>query len=227
MDCCMVEWSIEQRPSYSVLKVRLSPGESVTSEAGAMMLMRGGVEIKTAARGGLFGSLLRGVAAGESIFMNTYVAREGGEVWFVPPYPGDIHYLTLDGGDWIVQDTSYLAHHGDVRLGVAWRGLKGLLSEGELVWLKLEGMGGVWLTAFGAIEAVDVAPGERIIVDNFHFVAMPANTRWSVKKFGGWKSTILGGEGLVFEVEGPTRLYLQTRILPLMAKLLSKFLPKR
>ena len=32
-----------------------------------------------------------------------------------------------------------------------------------------------------------------------------------MKKFGGWKSTILGGEGLVVMLTGPGRIYLQTR----------------
>jgi uncharacterized protein (AIM24 family) len=32
-----------------------------------------------------------------------------------------------------------------------------------------------------------------------------------VRKVGNWKSTMLSGEGLVVELTGPGRIYLQTR----------------
>jgi len=218
-----MRYSIEQRPAYSVLKVFLEPGESVTSEAGAMLLYRGDVEIQTHTGGGILKGLIRAALAGEPVFLNTYVARTPAEVWFAPPAPGDIAYVPLEGTSWIVQDTSYLAHHGSVNLSVAWRGLRGVLAEGELVWLKASGRGGMWICAYGGLEEVDVAPGERVTIDNFHFVAMPADVNWQVKKFGGWKSFLLGGEGLVFEVEGPAKVYVQTRILPPLAQMLKKY----
>ena len=159
--------------------------------------------------------------------MNTFIARSDSEIWLVPGMPGDIEYVPLRGGSWIVQDMSYLAHHGDVKVSVAWRGLRGVLAEGELVWLKLEGYGGVWVNSYGAMDKVEVEPGDRVVIDNFHFVAMPADIKWKVRKFGGWKSFLLGGEGLVFEVEGPATIYVQSRILPPLAYALRKFLRVR
>ncbi|RLE73513.1 MAG: TIGR00266 family protein, partial [Thermoprotei archaeon] len=50
---------------------------------------------------------------------------------------------------------------------------------------------------------------------------------WRVRKFGGWKSFILGGEGLVFEVWGPARVYIQSRIIPPFANILRKFIPSK
>ena len=220
-----MRYVIDQRPAYSILKVFLNPGESVTSEAGAMVLFKGDVEIRTHT-GGILRGLLRAALAGETLFLNTYVARSQAEIWFAPSAPGDISYIPLDG-EWIIQDTSYLAHHGDIDLSVAWRGLRGLLAEGELVWLKASGRGGVWICAYGGLEEVEVPAGSKVTIDNFHFVAMPADVNWRVRKFGGWKSFLLGGEGLVFEVEGPAKVYLQTRILPPFARLLKKYLPAR
>ncbi len=218
-----MKWCVECKPAYSLLKVRLEPSESVTAEAGAMVLIRGDVEIKTHTGGGFLRGLLRALAAGETVFLNTYVARSPSELWFAPSVPGDIEFIELNGDEWIIQDTSYLAHYGNVELGVAWRGLRGVLAEGELVWLKVGGYGGVWVNAYGGLQKVEVAPGEQIIIDNFHFVAMPANVAWSIRKFGGWKSTLFGGEGIVVEVRGPATVYLQTRILPPFAKLISKY----
>ncbi|HID82391.1 MAG TPA: TIGR00266 family protein, partial [Thiotrichales bacterium] len=135
-------------------------------------------------------------------------------------------YLELGDKALIVQDTSYLAHYGDVDISIAWRGLRGVLAEGELFWLKLKGRGGVWLNSYGSIDKIELKPGERIIVDNFHFVALTEGTKWKIRKFGGWKSFLLGGEGLVVEVEGPGTILIQSRVLPQLVRLVRKYFKK-
>ncbi len=222
-----MDWRVEKGPAYSVLKVNLKPGESVSSEPGAMMLMKGSIRLETKS-GGILKGLARKLMGGESFFLNTYRAEGGpGEVWFVPPVPGDIAAIELRGDEWVIQDTSYLAHTGDIEVSVKWRGLKGLFAEGELIWLSARGTGTVWVNSYGAIERVEVPAGERVIIDNLHFVAMPANTSYRITKAGGLKTFIFGGEGLVVEVTGPATVYVQTRVLPPFAQLLAKFLPKR
>lgn len=219
-----MEWKVHHRPAYSLLKVQLSPSESITSEAGAMVLYKGDVEVKTHTGGGILKGIMRAIAATESVFLNTYTARSPSEVWFAPSVPGDITYVPLEGESWIVQDTSYLAHHGDVDISIAWRGLRGVIAEGEIFWLKVEGYGGMWVNSYGALDTVDIPAGQSATIDNFHFVAMPADVDWSMRKFGGWKSFLLGGEGLVFEVRGPAKIYIQSRIMPPFAHILSKFI---
>ncbi len=219
-----MKWSVEHKPSYSILKIQLDPGEEITAEAGAMVLMRGDIEIKTHTAGGIAKAFLRALGATETFFVNTYRAKSSAELWFAPALPGDIHAIELKGDEWVVQDTSYLAHYGDIELSIAWRGFKGFLAEGELVWLKVKGHGIVWVESYGAIDRIDLRPGEKTIIDNFHFVAMPANTRYRVRKFGGWKSFLFGGEGIIVEVEGPTTIYVQSRILPPFAHILRKYL---
>jgi len=49
--------------------------------------------------------------------------------------------------------------------------------------------------------------------DNYHLVAFDDTCKYDVKKFGGLKSTILGGEGLVTEIKGPGEVYIQTKNL--------------
>ncbi len=213
-----MRWEVVCKPSYSLLKVYLeSPGEELTAEPGAMAVMRGPVRIKTHT-GGIGRALMRAIAGGESVWLNTFIAEGPSEVWIAPKFPGDISYFQLDGSNpLIIADTSYLASHGNVSISVAWRGFKGLLAGGGgLVWLKAEGVGGVWVSSYGGIERIDLAPGERTIIDNFHFVAMTQSVRWKVRKFGGLKSAILGGEGLVMEVEGPGTVYVSTRSSELM-----------
>ena len=221
----MPEFSIERSPAYGVLKVKLRPGESVVVESGSYMLSRGEVEIKTMT-GGIVRGILRALAGGESLFLNMITARSEAEVWIAPPVAGDIAAVRLDGGELVIQDSSYLAHIGDIRVGVAWRGLKGLIAEGELVWLKASGRGVVFINSYGAMEELRLGPGERVTVDNMHFVAMDSSVRWRIRKFGGWKSFLFGGEGFVVEVEGPGRVWLQTRNLPAFAGILARFLKR-
>ena len=221
-----MRWVKTQSPAYTLLKVWLEPGEALTAEPGAMVAIRGEVEVETSS-GGVLRGIKRALFGGESFFLNTFRAVTPAEVWLAPGTPGDVEAIQLSGEDWVVQDTSYLAHHGDVEVSTAWRGFKGLLAEGELVWLKVSGRGTVWVSSYGGIEVLEVPPGEKAIVDNFHLVAMPASTEYRVTKIGGLKTLFFGGEGLVLEVQGPARLLVQTRILPPLARLLAKYLPRR
>ncbi len=221
-----MRYTIEGRPAYSILKVWLEPGESITVEPGSYMLHKGDIEVATGT-GGIGGAIVRRLFGGESIFLNTFKAKgRGAEIWIAPPTPGDIAVVELNGSIYI-QDTSYLAHTGDIKLTVGWRGLKGLIAEGELVWLKAEGRGLVFVNAYGGIEVVELKPGEKATIDNTHFVAMDTSVSWDVRKLGGLKTLVLGGEGLVIEVTGPGRVWVQTRTLPPLAQLISKFLPTR
>ncbi len=222
-----MEHRLDRGPAYTVLKITLRRGESVHAQPGAMMLMAG-VGVETGMQGGVLKGFMRALMGGESPWINTYRAEEdGAQVWLVPSGPGDIAYVPLEGQTLVIQDRGYLAHHGEVSIGVAFRGWKGFLAEGELVWLKAEGQGGVWISAFGALEEIVLQEGERLTVDNFHLVAMDAQVQHRIRKFGGLKSAFLGGEGLVVDLVGPGRIYLQTRTERGLVESLLPFWPKR
>ncbi len=221
----MVEYSIESGRAYAVLKVWLKPGESVTLEPGAYMLHKGDVDVETSSRGILRG-VLRALFGGESFFLNTVTARSDVELWIAPSIPGDIAAIDISNGELLVQDMSYLAHIGDVEVGVAWKGFRGLLAEGELVWLRLRGTGTVFVNSYGAIEELRLGYGERMVVDNMHFVALDSTVKWRIRKWGSWKTFIFGGEGIVVELTGPGRVWVQTRSLPVLARILAKYMPR-
>lgn len=209
-----MRYEIVGEPSYSTLVVELAPGESVVAEAGAFMLMEGDVQVKTRTFGGVGKSLLRAIFGKQSFFVNEFIAGpKGGRVWLAPRWPGHIKYVPIAGRGIVITDLSYLAHHGNIDQSVVWRGLKGLVAEREMFWLKLSGLGGVWITSYGYLVERELKPGEVITVDNLHFVAMDEGMKWRIRKFGGFKSFLFGGEGLVMEVEGPGRIYLQTRTI--------------
>jgi len=221
----MVEYRIDHSPSYSLLKVFLSRDERVVFEAGAFVYGRGPLRFETRSMG-LGAALKRALLGGESFFLNIAVAMGDSEVWLAPNVPGDIAPVELDGVLY-VQDTGYLAHVGDITVTTAWRGLRGWLAEGEFFWVKLQGRGTAWLSSYGAIDMVELGPGETVLVDNHHLVAMDATVKWDPRKFGGFKSFLFGGEGIVFELRGPGRVWVQSRRLPGLAEALIPFLPTR
>lgn len=221
-----MEWDVEFAPAYSLLKVKLKPGEIVFAEAGAMVSTIGDVNVKSKMKGGFLKSIARKLLTGESMFLNQFEGTgSGGEVWFAPPVPGDITFIELKDSEFHVQDFAYLAHYGDVEVGVKFKGFKGLLAGGGGVfWLKLNGTGGVWINGYGGIKEINLAPGEKIVVDNFHALAIESTVNWKITKFGGLKTTIFGGEGLVIQAEGPGRIYIQSRTLPPFVELLKRYL---
>jgi uncharacterized protein (TIGR00266 family) len=171
-------------------------------------------------------AVARRLAGGESLFLNTFKARSGvAEVWVAPSTPGDIAVIELSGAVYI-KDECYLAHAGDVKLTAGWRGLTGLIAEGELVWLKAEGRGLVFVNTYGGLEVVELGPKEKATVDNGHVVAMDPAVSWKPGLLGGVKTQAFGGEGLVLRLEGPGRVWIQTRTLPLLARLIAKYAKK-
>jgi len=221
-----LEWEVLHEPAYTALRLRLEPGEAVLAEPGAYLLSQGELQVETTSLG-LGAGLKRALLGGESFFLNKFRAVSRSELWLVPAYPGDVKYLRVSPGEtFYVQDGSFLAMHGDVRLGVAWRGVRGLIAQGELFWLKLEGSGGAWVSSYGAIVEKELGAGERLRADNYHIVAM-TDVKWRITKIGGLKTFFFGGEGFIIEAEGPGKVYIQTRSLPALARVIGELTPSR
>jgi uncharacterized protein (AIM24 family) len=67
------------------------------------------------------------------------------------------------------------------------------------------------VTSYGAIDAMELAAGQSYTIDTGHVVGWTEGVEYKVRKVGGWKSTFLSGEGLVVDLTGPGRVYLQSR----------------
>ena len=202
---------IQASPAFAMGTIRLAAGESVKVEAGAMAAMSSGVEIQTASTGGLLGGLKRSMLGGESFFINTFTATTGGEISVAPKLPGDIIHLPLSGGAMLVQSGSWIASEPSVEVDTKWGGAKTFFSGEGLFMLHCSGAGDMLVSSYGAIVERQLQPGEVYTVDTGHIVAFDEAVTYAVRKVGNWKSTILGGEGLVTDFTGPGRLLLQTR----------------
>jgi len=214
------------KPSYSLLKVKLAKGERISAEAGAMVSMSSGVEIETKMKGGLFGALKRSVLGGESFFVNNFIASSDGEITFAPALPGDIAEINLNNQTYFAQSGSYITSSADLTIDTKWGGAKTFFSKEGLFLLKISGTGSLFLASYGAIHEVDLAAGQKYIVDTGHMVAFAEGVNYAVKTIGGIKSTLFSGEGLVCELTGPGKIFIQSRSADAFLSWLIPLLPK-
>jgi uncharacterized protein (TIGR00266 family) len=222
-----MQFEIDYGPSYSLATLTLDPGESVKAEAGAMVSMSSGLEIETGTGGGgLLGGLKRAALGGESFFMNTFTAETKAELSLSPALPGDIAHYQMTGGTMFLTSGNYLASDVSLDVDTKWGGAKTFFSGEGLFLLKVTGAGALFASAYGAIRTVDLGEGQQLTVDTGHVVGFTDGVGYEVHKFGGLKSTLLGGEGLVVALTGPGTAYVQTRsprafvdwLLPLLPK---------
>jgi uncharacterized protein (TIGR00266 family) len=206
-----MEIDLQYRPSYSLAVVKLAANERIRAEAGAMVSMSASVAIETKAEGGLFKSLGRALLGGESFFQNFFQAGpDGGEVTLAPELPGDILVVELKENRLMVQAGSYMASETGVDLNGK-VSMKAFMAAEGVSMLEASGQGKLLLSSYGAIFERSLKDGEKYIVDTTHLVAFDASINVMTRPAGGLKSTLLSGEGLVIEMTGPGKVYIQTR----------------
>jgi uncharacterized protein (TIGR00266 family) len=225
--------SIEHRPSYALAVIKLDAEETVVAETGSMVSMDTHIEISTSAgkkgEGKLKGLMkgLKRLVAGESFMQNRYTASGApGEVTFAPTLQGDIDVHELNQGTFFLQSSAFVCSDERIEMDAKWGGAKTFFGGEGLIMLKATGTGPVVFNSFGAIKEIDVVGA--FTVDTGHIVAFEDTLQFNVTKFGGgWKSFLLGGEGLVCSFTGTGKLWIQTRNSKEFAQLLARKLPPR
>ncbi len=219
---------ISSGPSFAFGEITLPPGGAVRVEAGAMAMTRGDISMSTSTQGGFMKGLRRSFG-GESFFVNDFSSRSGGIVAVAAALPGDMTLVPLSGAQTVlVQSGSWIASDPSIEVDAKWGGGRTFFSGEGLVLLRCSGHGDMLVSAYGAIRSATLAPGETMTLDTGHVVAFDDTVQYSVRKAGSWKSTILGGEGLVTDFTGPGRVWLQTRSSSdLIAWIQSKLPPQR
>ncbi len=201
------------RPSYSMATVDLEPYEEIDVEPGAMVSMTTGMTLKTQTGGkGLFKSLTRSLLGGESFFTNRFQAPAGGgQINLAPTMPGDMMILDLRGEALLVQSGAYVASSAMIDMDVTLGGAKTFFASEGLFMLRARGEGLLFLASYGAIHPIDLIPNQSYTVDTGHLVAFSEGMGFRVHPVGGLRSTLFSGEGLVVDLTGPGRVYMQTR----------------
>ncbi|QED47763.1 TIGR00266 family protein [Cytobacillus dafuensis] len=208
------------------VEVELDPNETVVAEAGSLMMMDADIKMETvfgdssSSNGGVIGKLLgagKRVITGESLFMTTFTNVGTGKkhVSFASPYPGKIIPMNLKelDGKLICQKDSFLAAAKGVSVGVEFqRKLSVGFFGGEgFIMQKLEGDGMAFIHAGGTIHKVDLATGEKLMVDTGCLVAMTSGVHYNIEMVKGVKTALFGGEGLFFaSLQGPGTVWVQS-----------------
>jgi uncharacterized protein (TIGR00266 family) len=223
-----VKVNVQHRPSYALAVAELEPNEPIQVEAGSMVGVSADVTIETKAQGGILKSLARSMLGGESFFVNTYQASDqGGRVLLAPALPGDIIVRPMEGETLLVQSGSYVASSEGIDVSTQWGGAKTFFAREGLILLKITGSGTLVLSSYGAIDEMELADGEMFTVDTGHLVAFSDQLGFDVRRVGGLKSTLFSGEGLVVDLTGPGRFWLQTRSEDAFLTWLIPKIPKR
>jgi len=81
----------------------------------------------------------------------------------------------------------------------------------ELFMIKMQGKGTVFINAYGDIIRKELKSDEKMLIDNYHLVAINDNANYKVVKIGSLKTFVLGGEGFGIELNGPATVYIQSK----------------
>lgn len=221
-----METKITHRPSYSNLVVELARDESIMAEPGALVSHSPSIEVDTTtSRDGIVSSA-KSMLGGESLFANEFTAIDRpGTVRLSPPTPGDIYQHELEGGTLYAVDGAFFAADPDIDIDSEFGGMKSLLAGASITPLALSGRGTVFLESFGAIDTIELGPGESHILDNEHVLAWEDTVDFDARRVGDLTSTVLSGEGLVMEFIGSGTVWYQTRGFDTFTETIADALP--
>src|ERR1700761_2291025 len=203
---------IRDSPSFAVARCTLGPGEAMKAEAGAMMAHSVGLELEAKVQGGLMKGLKRSILGGESLFMSTWTAPEGGGwIDLAANLPGDLAMLDVDG-EMNVTKGAWLGSSDGIEIDTNWGGFKNVFGgEGGFL-IRTSGNGKIVVACYGAIETLELASGEQVVLDSGHLVAFDPSVQFITRKVTkGIMQTLKSGEGFVMEFTGPGRVLTQTR----------------
>jgi len=220
---------VRHQPSFAVVRCLLAPGEPIRVESGAMLATSYGVQLEASMQGELLKGLKRSVLGGEALFLTPYTApQEGGWVDLAANLPGDAAVVTVTPErPFYITRGCWIANSHGVQIQTQWAGMQNLFGgEGGFV-IQAQGQGDVVLGAYGAIDTLELAPGEAVTVDSGHVVAYDAGVQSRLRRAVEGRSiaSLKSGEGLVFDFSGPGRIMIQSRNPRALVEWLTRELP--
>lgn len=206
---------LRHSPSYAVARCHLAPGEQFQGESGVMVMQSTGVTVSAQMQGGFLGALKRSALGGESFFVSTFAGHPQAPTWvdIAPSLPGDITVMEVTPQRGLVLTRgSWIASEQGVALDTKWGGAKLLFGgEGGFV-VHCSGQGKVIAASFGALDLLEVPPGQGFTIDTGHLVAYDDGMQVQLRKVAkGWIQSGKTGEGFVMDIQGPGRVWTQSR----------------
>jgi len=216
--------------AFPIVICKLQKGETMVDETGAMAFMSSNMKMDTNTGGGLLKGLGRALS-GDTIFLSFFTAQEdGAEIGFASCYPGKILPIRLNGSNSIIgQKNAFLTSEKGVDIQMHFRKKLGAgIFGGEgFILQKFTGEGMLFLEIDGDVIEKDLAPGEKLIIDQGHVAAMEETVDFDIQRVKGAKNMLFGGEGLFFAtLTGPGRVWIQSMPLSRLVETKTPYLPQ-
>ncbi len=207
------------------LHCNLSVGESIICESDAMVMMEDGLELVGNMRSGLFQSLARRLATGESLFQQKITAvRAAGDCLLAPQTDGDIEILDVTASQqYFLNDGAFVACSEQIEMKAEiQRNLGGAIfgRNGGLVIMKTTGQGKLAVTGAGVIFCIDVTKDKPVVIDNGHVICWDSTLDYSLSVSTGTQdrglmrnllNSVTSGEGFVLKFSGNGKVYISSR----------------
>lgn len=130
------------------------------------------------------------------------------------------------GGPINISRGNWLASSDGVELDTKWGGFKNLFGGEGGFFIHATGSGSVIVSCYGALDTIELAAGESVVLDSGHVVAFDPSTQFTTRKVSsGLMNTLKSGEGLVMEFTGPGRVLTQSRTPNALVAWLTTALP--
>ena len=205
---------LRHNPSFTIARCLLAPGEPLRVEGGAMLAHSAGVVLQAQAQGGMLAGLKRSVLSGGSFFVTTYTApAQGGWVDVAGVLPGDTVALDIaPERPFFINRGNWIANSYGVQVDTQWGGMANLFGEGGFGY-KASGQGQAIVSVYGAVDHMDLNPGEVVTIDTGHVVAYDLSIQFRMRRAveGRTVQSLKSGEGWVFDFAGPGRVLVQSR----------------
>lgn len=220
---------VRHSPSFAVARLTLQPGEQAKAESGAMAMMSFGVNVEAQMQGGFMKALKRSALGGESMFISTYTAHPQYQSWVdvAARLPGDIAVIDIDPSrGLILTKGSWLASDASIGIETQWGGSSMFFGgEGGFI-VRMEGQGKVVAAAYGALDMLELPQGQGFTIDTGHLVAYEDGMNVQVRRVAkGWIQSAKSGEALVMDIQGPGRVWTQSRNQSELIDWLTQVLP--
>ena len=220
---------LRHSPSFTVARCILGGNEHFRVEGGAMIAHSAGVVLESKAEGGIMKGLKRSVLGGGSFFVTTYTAPpQGGWVDVAGVLPGDTVPIDVTTEQpFFLRRGSWIANSSGVQIDTQWGGMANLFGGEGGFGFRASGQGEALVSIYGAVDIIDLEPGETVTIDTGHVVAYALNVQFQMRRAvqGRTMQSLKSGEGWVFDFHGPGRVLLQSRNPEAFAHWVSEAVP--
>ena len=174
-------------------------GDRIRAASGSMVAYEGNVDFKNSGMGGGGGmrAALKRAVAGESISLMDCAGH--GRVYLAKDAM-DVLVVDLGGDTLTVESEHILAHTEHLRLDVQFAGLRGMTSGQGLATTTVTGQGQVAIVSEGPVMALEVAPGQDLVVDPDAYVGSRGQLSMNLVSGVSWKSLVGEGSGEPFSL---------------------------